>query len=319
MEQQSDQHKENETMDAARMFSIWLKTAMNLWENMPRMYPNENENFNMFSKHQKGSSFQAQQAWERGTKIASAVTAMISEPENLDALFKATDTIPEFIMKMSRQVWEGYFEAQKNWTERAARIGKHEKAYSFNDLDQEIFKTFQEIYEKEFQQYFYIPQIGLTRFYQERANTAIDKYNVYQSRLGEFIYMFYIPIEQSMAAMQEKIKDMVETGEVSDNHKEYYSMWIKILEGHYMKLLQSPEYTEVMNKTIQSLVSYRNARDEMMYDILKNFPIPTNREMDEFYKEFYELKKKVRELSRKVEEQKLTPLTQLKEFEEESK
>ena len=43
-------------------------------------------------------------------------------------------------------------------------------------------------------------------------------------------------------------------------------------------------------------------RDEMMYDILKNVPIPTNRDMDDLYKEFYELKKKVRELSRKLEE-----------------
>ena len=71
-----------------------------------------------------------------------------------------------------------------------------------------------------------------------------------------------------------------------------------------MKLLQSPDYTRVMDKTIAALVDYRNARDEMMYDMLKNLPIPTNREMDELYKEFYELKKKVRKLSKKVDEQK---------------
>ncbi len=302
MEQQSDQNQEKETMDMTKMFGMWLKAAMNFWENMPRMQPDENAMFNFFPKQQKGSSQQAQQTWDRGTKIAGALAAMLSEPENLDAIFKATDTVPEFIMKISQQVWEGYFEAQKNWTERAVRIGKHEKAYSFDDLDQETFKTLQDIYEKEFQRYFYIPQIGLTRFYQERANKAVDKYNLFQSSLSEFIYMFYVPMEKSMPVMQEKIKDMVEKGEISDNYKEYYSMWIKILEGHYMKLLQSPEYTQVMNKTIQSLVAYRSARDEMMYDILKNLPIPTNREMDELYKEFYELKKKVRELSRKLEE-----------------
>jgi len=304
MEQQSDQNQEKETMDMTKMFEMWLKAAMNFWGNMPRMQPDENMIFNFFPKQQKGSSHQAEQTWDRGTKIAGALAAMLSEPENLDAMFKATDTVPEFIMKISRQVWEGCFEAQKNWTERAVRIGKHEKAYCFDDLDQETFQTLREIYEKEFQRYFYIPQIGLTRFYQERANKAVDKYNLFQTSLSEFIYMFYVPMEKSMAVMQEKIKDMLEKGEISDNYKEYYSMWIKILEGHYMKLLQSPEYTQVMAKTIQSLVEYRSARDEMMYDILKNLPIPTNRDMDELYKEFYELKKKVRELSRKMEEQK---------------
>ncbi len=304
MEQQSDQNNEKETMDMTKMFGMWLKATMNFWENMHRMQPDESAMFNFFPKQPKGPSHQAQQTWDRGTKIASALASMISEPENLDAMFKATDAVPEFIMKMSQQVWEGYFEAQKNWTDRAVRIGKHEKAYSFDDLDQETFKTIREIYEKEFQRYFYIPQIGLTRFYQERANTALDKYNLFQTSLSEFIYMFYVPMEKSVMVMQEKIKDMVDKGEISDNYKEYYSMWIKILEGHYMKLLQSPEYTRVMDNTIKSLVEYRSARDEMMYDILKNLPIPTNREMDELYKEFYELKKKVRELSRKLEEQK---------------
>jgi polyhydroxyalkanoate synthase subunit PhaE len=304
MEQQSDQNQEKEAMDMTKMFGMWLKSAMSFWENMSRMQPDESGMFNFFPKQQEGSSHQTQQAWDRGTKIAGALASMLSEPENLDALFKATDTVPEFIMKMSRQVWEGYFEAQKNWAEHAVRIGKHEKAYSFNELDQETFKSLREIYEKEFQRYFYIPQIGLTRFYQERANTAIDKYNLFQTSLSEFIYMFYVPMEKSMAVMQEKVKDMVEKGEISDNYKEYYSMWIKILEGHYMKLLKSPEYTQVMDKTIQSLVAYRGARDEMMYDILKNLPIPTNREMDELYKEFYDLKKKVRELSRKMEDEK---------------
>lgn len=304
MEEQSDQNQKKETMDLSGMFDMWMKATVNLWENMSRIHPDQSEMFSLFSKGKKGSSYQAQQTWDRGVKIAAAFTSMLSEPENLEAMLKAADTVPEFIMKISRQVWEGYLETQKSWTERAVRIGKHEKAYNFDDMDQETFKTLREIYEREFQRYFYIPQIGLTRFYQERANRAIDKYNLFQTSLSEFIYMFYVPLEKSMVVMQEKIKDMVEKGDISDNHKEYYSMWIKVLEGHYMRLLQSPEYTRVMDKTIKSLVEYRNARDEMMYDILKNLPIPTNRDMDELYKEFYELKKKVKELSRKMENEK---------------
>jgi polyhydroxyalkanoate synthase subunit PhaE len=303
MEQQAGLHQEKEATDMIKMFESWLKAAMELWENMPRMQLDENAKFNFVSK-QQGSSIQAQQAWDQGAKIAGSFASMFGEPKNLEGLFKTTDSIPEFIMKMSKQVWEGYLEVQKNWTDRANRMSKHEKAYSLNDLDQETFKTLREIYEKEFQRYFHIPQIGLTRSYQERANMALDKYNLFQTSLSEFIYMFYVPLEQSMSSMQEKIKGMVEKGEAGDNYKEYYSIWIKLLEAHYMKLLKSSEYTEVMNKTIQSLVAYRGARDEIMYDILKNIPIPTNREMDEFYKEFYELKKKVRELSKKMEEEK---------------
>jgi polyhydroxyalkanoate synthase subunit PhaE len=301
MEQQAGQHQDKEATDMTKMFDSWLKAAMELWENMPRMQLDENTKYNFFSK-QQDSSHQAQQTWDQGAKIADSFASMFSEPKNLEALCKTTGSISEFIMKMSKQVWEGYVEVQKNWTDRATLLSKHEKAFSFNELDHETFKNIREIYEKEFQKFFHIPQIGLNRSYQERANMAVDKYNLFQNSLSEFIYMFYVPLEQSTSVMQEKIKDMVEKGEFSDNYKEYYSIWIKILEAHYKEILQSSEYTEVMNKTIQSLIAYRNARDEIMYDILKNLPIPTNREMDEFYKEFYELKKKVRELSKKIEE-----------------
>lgn len=304
MDQGSEKNQKKETMDPAKMYELWLKTAANFWENMARMTAGENDMFKFFSQPQKGSSYQAQQAWERGAQIVASYIAMLSEPENLDTLFKATDTVPEFIMKISRQVWEGYLETQKTWTESAVRIGKHEKAYNFDDIDHETFDTIRKIYEKEFQQYFYIPKIGLARCYQERASTAMDKYNIFQTALSEFIYMFYVPLEKSMVAMQEKVKEMVESGEIKENYKEYYSTWIKILEEHYMMLLQSPEYTEVMDRTIKALVTYRQSRDELTYDILQNLPIPTNREMDELYKEFYELKKKVRELSVKVENQK---------------
>ena len=302
MEQKEERNEKNEETDMANMMGEWMKNAMSFWENMPQIQPFGSAAFPFFAKQQESPAYQAQKSLERGTKIVQALFSMLGEPENLDALFNAADTVPEFVMRLSRQVGEAYFGAQRSFAERAASLGKHEKAYNFKNLDHETFEAFREIYEKEFQKFFHVPQIGLTRFYQERVNKTFDKHNLFQSALCEFVYLFYVPMEKSASVMQEKIEEMVNKGEISDNYKDYYSMWVKVLEGHYMKLLQSPEYTKVLGKTIDSLVEYRGARDEMMYDILKNFPIPTNRDMDELYKEFYQLKKKVRELSRKLEE-----------------
>lgn len=294
--------KNEKEPDMVSMFGDWIKSAMKFWEEMPRFDFTQGKMPDFFGKGQKGPAFQTQKSMETGTKIAQALAAIFSEPENLEALFKSTDTVPEFIANLTQQVWEGFFEAQKTWTDKALRIGKHEKAYSFEDLDHETFKSFREIYEKEFQRFFYIPQIGLTRFYQERFNKAIDKHNIFQAALSEFVYMFYVPLEKSVAVMQEKIEEMVDKGELSDNYKDYYALWIKILEGHYMKLLQSPEYTQVMDHTIRSLVQYRQAKDEVLSDFLQNLPIPTNRDMDELYKEFYTMKKQIRKLSKQLKE-----------------
>jgi class III poly(R)-hydroxyalkanoic acid synthase PhaE subunit len=220
----------------------------------------------------------------------------------MDTMLKGTDSIPEFMMNMGQQICDGCFELQRQMIERASKIGQQTKAYSFEDIDQEVFRSFREIYEKEFKKFFQIPQLGLTRFYQERSNRLMDKLNMFNTHLSEFVYLFYVPIEKATAVMQEKISLMAEKGELHDDIKVYYNNWVKILEGHYMTLLQSPEYTQALDNTIGSLVEYREAKDDLLSDVLQFFPIPTNKEMDALYKEFHVLKRKIRELSQKLED-----------------
>lgn len=290
--------KENSTES---LFAAWTKSAADLWGNLAKMQTGMAGAFASSEKTPKDPAFKAQKAAETGFKFLQMLLAKFSEPENLTAALKGIESLPEFLMNMGMQNWDSYLEMQKKWADMAAKMGQHTEAYTFKDIDQNIFKIWRDIYEKEIQKFLNVPQLGLTRFQQERATRMVDKFNIYQAALNEFLYMFYIPVEKSSAVMQEKIGELIEKGEIHDNFKEYYNMWIKTLEGHYMTLLKSPEYTQVMNNAIDALTQYRKAKEEMLYDLLQDIPVPTNKEMDELYKEFYLLKKKVRELSRKLE------------------
>lgn len=293
-----EQNQKKEAPGMESVFTTWTKSVTDFWGDMAKMQfsmPGGSE-----EKTRKGPIYQAQKSWESGNKIFRALLSNLTEPETMNEFMKGMESLPEFLMKMTQQSWDGYLELQKKWTDKVTTIGKHTEAYSFEDIDENIFNTWKEIYEKEIQKFLNVPQLGLTRFQQERINRFVDKYNLFRNALNEFIYMFYIPIEKSSAVMQEKVEQLIEQGEIHDNFKDYYNMWIKILEGHYMTLLKSPEYTQVMNNTIDALVEYRNAKNEVMYDFLQNLPIPTNRDMDELYKDLYLLKKQVRELAREL-------------------
>ncbi len=70
--------------------------------------------------------------------------------------------------------------------------------------------------------------------------------------------------------------------------KENYAMWLKILEGHYMTLFKSSDFTEALHRVLKMenfiWLSKRNdaglpANATRGYDI------------DDLYKEFYVLKK----------------------------
>jgi hypothetical protein len=288
-------------MDPASVFSAWLKSASGFWEEMFKMQsgggPDEGGMFGnpKFRQYQK--------AMESSGKVFRSLFNSISKPDNIEEMMKGVDYIPDFLMNMARQSWDGYAELQRQFMDRAAKMGQQPKAYKFDDIDQETFQALRDLYEREFQKFLKVPALGLTRFHQERVNDMIDKYNLFQTALGEFLYLFYVPIEKTGAAMQEKMEEMAEKGEIFENFKEYYNLWVKTLEGHYMTLLQSPEYTEVMDKTIAQLAEYREAKNKVMYDLLSKLPIPTNRDMDEVYKDLYHLKKKVNELTKRMDEE----------------
>jgi polyhydroxyalkanoate synthesis regulator phasin len=53
-----------------------------------------------------------------------------------------------------------------------------------------------------------------------------------------------------------------------------------------------------MSNTLHALEDYLQARDAIIQDILKVMAVPTQKDMDDLYKEIYQLKKKIRKLEK---------------------
>jgi polyhydroxyalkanoate synthase subunit PhaE len=279
------------------MLANWLKTSMDFWGKAVGMQTDIGS-MDAYAEAVKRSTEQADKMWQSGSKVFQLFFSIFSEPENMTAFLKGSEVVPGFMAKIAQQSWESFMEMQKRFQERAAKLGGKAKPYDFEDLELNIFAAWKEIYEKEFRKFLNVPQLGLTRFYQERLNRFMDETNLFLAALSEFVRVFYAPVEKSLNVMQQKVEEMLEAGEIPDNFKELYIMWIKNLEGHYMTLLKSPQYTRVLNRMLQNLVRFKNARNELILDAFENLPIPTNREMDELYKELYHLKKRVAALEK---------------------
>jgi class III poly(R)-hydroxyalkanoic acid synthase PhaE subunit len=205
-------------------------------------------------------------------------------------------------MRIARTTWDGYSQLYQMWLKHTGKLGEASKAYNFEDLQPDTFKEWTAFYEKEIQPVLKMPQIGLTRFYQERANDAVDKFAKYQTAIAEFLNVLNAPVEKSLRVMEEKLVELAKEGKLPENFKDYYNMWIKTLEEHTMTLFHSPEYVECLGKTLNAVQDYKVAREKVLIDLLQILPVPTNRDMDALYKEFYVLKKKVKEMAKKLEQ-----------------
>ena len=291
-----EEKKKTET-DPAEWMNAWTKSTMDFWRQL--LEPQAGTGSESLGKN---PASQVQKMLLSGGKMLHLMLAKMGDPESIQATLQGMDTLPEISMSMIQQNVNSYIEMQSRWAEQISKVGERTEAYKFDGIDENVFKIWKETYEKEFQKFFKVPGLGLTRFYQERINRLADETHQFRVALSEFMYMFSVPFEKTAKVMQEKTEEMMEQGDVPGDVKDYYNMYIKFLEGHYMTLLQSPEYVRVMSDTINALVKYKQAKEEVLCDMLNTLPVPTNKEMDELYKEFHILKKRMRAMSIRMDQ-----------------
>jgi hypothetical protein len=274
-----------------------MKTTGDLWGNMLRMWSDA-----AASTGPSGSSGQTQASMNAAMKTWQILSSTLAGPGQMDSIFKGAGTMPEILTKVAQTSLSGFLEFQQKWFERLGRIGKSTEAYKFEDLDENAFRAWTEIYEKEFRQYFNIPQLGLTRFYQEKFSRTLDKFNLFQAAMSEFLRLLYLPVSKSYVVLQEKLGEIAEAGELPEDSKQLYQIWIKILEGHYMTLFQSPEYGKTLRNLLNTMSEFSVTKNDLMQDMLATMPISTQKDMDDLYKEIYLLKKRIKALEKKLDQ-----------------
>ena len=278
----------------------WMKFATDFWGAMGNMWTG---GLDAARPQAAGPSGRFQDFYASSRKLWEVMTGVMKEPDFMATLQKGMQTAPDISLRLLQTGINGFLELQKRWSDRAQKLGSAD-AYRFDDLDAEFLNRWTDIYKNEFRQYLKVPQLGLTRFYQEKMNQALDRYTLFQTAMTEFLQLLSVPIEKSYSVMQEKISEMTRAGKLPEDFKPYYNLWIKVLEGHYMTLFQSSQYTETLAKALDALNRFVSARNAVLEDIIKQLPVPTNRDMDDVNREIYELKKRVRTLEKMLPAQK---------------
>jgi len=227
-----------------------------------------------------------------------ALSSIVGTPRPGD--FQTAKSVPDLMVKMLQPFWGYSIKLQKQWAEMTGATATGEPE-NMAEIVKQMTKTFYEGQAEDFRKILNVPQLGLNRYYQERFNKAIEKASDYQSALTEFLQLLMIPVEKSYYAVQEEIARMEKEGKAAiKDSRALYQLWIQKLEDHYMALLRSDDYMNTLRETLNCLHDYRAARAEFFMDLLQNLPIPTNKDMDELYKDLHILKKRVKELERKV-------------------
>jgi hypothetical protein len=292
-------------LDNESMMNAWVTSFNELWKGTVNLYqaspaasdvPGDGETINSRAVQTSGVDMNST------LKNWQALSATMSTPMFMTSLFQGAIAVPEVLAQLANSSLTSFVEIQKEVLDQASRLGNVCEAYRFEDSDKNILRLWNDIYERELKPFFHIPQIGITRFYQEHWNEAVDKYNVFQNTMAEFLRLLIIPFHHSLTHLQEKIRDLAEAGNLPENSKDYYQMWIKILEGHFMTLFQEHEYVLTLSRTISALSEWVATRNAVLEEMIGMFPIAKRSELDELASEVHELKKQNRRLMKKIKQ-----------------
>jgi hypothetical protein len=281
------------------LLAAWIKWTMDCWDTIAHMGPG----LNGVSGAAGGSSPEATDladSWLSSLNLWQAFFSLLTEPETVAAVFRGIKAPSEIVLRMAQAGWGGYFHLHQQWLKSWESAKTPANRHDFADLEKDIFKICNDLYENDFRRLLNMPHLRLTHLTQERLSRATEKFNQFQAALAEFIYMLYLPVKKSLRAM-EGVKGLGRQKKPPEDFKEYYKGWLKILEGHYMTLFQSAEFTRTLVHALTALQDFTTAKNALMAEVMEALSLPSRQDLDALYREMYLLKKRLKEMAKKLD------------------
>lgn len=171
----------------------------------------------------------------------------------------------------------------------------------------DTFKDFFKMMSGEMSRFTSIPQLGPSRNYQGKVVGVMEKGNQFLLTLGEYMALMFTPLEHAMQMVQSTVKGLTDEQRGSLTSEAVYEMWLKELEQGYFTLYGSEEYLGLLKRLVTAMGEFNLARQAYMGDCLKQMGIPSESDLDDLYRDLYNLKKKISSLENTVDKMAQSP------------
>jgi polyhydroxyalkanoate synthase subunit PhaE len=165
-----------------------------------------------------------------------------------------------------------------------------------------IFHTLFSAFDSTAGRAFHFPAVGKDREKIELVLRSLDDLSVYLARKTEYEHMMYVTGIGAFEKVIAAVADKVSKGEEVKRFDEFFDVWIDVNENAYYTLFQTEDFSKKQGALLDAAVNVRQHFFKLMELYLFDFPIVVRSEMDDLYKTVYDLKRKVRNLEKQIEE-----------------
>ncbi len=166
----------------------------------------------------------------------------------------------------------------------------------------DALKEWQKAYDQTFGVLVTSPVVGSSREMLEQNNRAVDAMIDMLISVAEFMTKaLSVGYKYSQEAFEDYFES-VENGEEPKTFNEFYKMWSNRVEKAIETYFYTDEFSKLIAKTADSAMIFKIEYDKVIEKALKDFPIVTKSEVDNVYKNVYDLRREVRSLKKELEQ-----------------
>ncbi|NOT36950.1 MAG: hypothetical protein HOP11_06200 [Saprospiraceae bacterium] len=124
----------------------------------------------------------------------------------------------------------------------------------------------------------------------------------FQIKNSELQYMIYQNGMKVMNTLSERITNKIQSGENIDSVVNLYKEWLMIGDEIFTELFNSDAYSKLMTEVSSLQMKIKAMVDQKMEKMyFVNMPVATRTELDEVYKNIYDLKKMYRQMEKYID------------------
>lgn len=164
-----------------------------------------------------------------------------------------------------------------------------------------IFHHAYESYDKSFGKFLHIHAVGKDREKIELILRGFDDLTVYMTRYVKYQQMMYVTGLKAVEKLIETLALKIKQDEIK-SFNEFCDLWMDVSEKKYLELGRTEEYSKVQGELLNAALQVRQHYFKLMELYLYDVPVALRSEMDDLYKNLYEMKKKVKALERRIGE-----------------
>lgn len=276
------------TLGASNVFVVLNEFWLEVLGSLPELYQ---------AKGDADKSREIFERWvQRYNKVFEQVVGSPVSDSDQEAMTSWLNTV-EMHQAATGMLWNPWMQAMPQWREQAERLMRGD----WTALTP-ARSLWSEVYDDTLGRVFATPGFGLTKEQTERLRRTYDAFVRFWSSLPLFYQLFHRTGMEALKEVFDKVQDLKVDEMGPETLREAYRVWWTTNENAFFELFKTPEFGNAMAEVLNHGLMLKKRLDELTAEWCKTLSIPSNRDFDEVAMAIQDLRRRVRQQQKTIEE-----------------